>query len=242
MHSSCAGSAAVGEAIAFRYNVSTSSPECEVDAGISSQSSSLQVVRNSPHGSNLRHTGRPCGKKGLLPLVTIKRGNTQSQQLLLQALESPGALKWTGPNVPNMTACSQFTNWRPQDIVSSYTKSRSRVIAILRRRYASTSDDAWTEGTLVRPELDLEAVRNPTGLRSFADTGRIESSSDPARQSVDLMGSDPFMTAIEAKTQTFLASTTVSRGSDPIKSTVDRRSNRSRFQCSVSRSSADPHL
>ena len=27
------------------------------------------------------------------------------------------------------------------------------------------------------------------------------------------MGSDPFMTAIEAKTQTFLASTTVSRGS-----------------------------
>ncbi len=35
----------------------------------------------------------------------------------------------------------------------------------------------------------------------------------------DLMGSDPFMTAIEAKTQTCLASTTVSRGSDPIKST-----------------------
>ena len=32
--------------------------------------------------------------------------------------------------------------------------------------------------------------------------------------SVDLMGSDPFMTAIEAKTQTFLASTPVSRGSD----------------------------
>ena len=36
---------------------------------------------------------------------------------------------------------------------------------------------------------------------------------------VDLMGSDPFMTATEARTQTFLASTNVSRGSDPIKST-----------------------
>ena len=34
------------------------------------------------------------------------------------------------------------------------------------------------------------------------------------------MGSDPFMTGIEAKTPRFFASATVSRGSDPIKSTV----------------------
>jgi hypothetical protein len=34
------------------------------------------------------------------------------------------------------------------------------------------------------------------------------------------MGSDPFITAVEGKKSPFLASTTVSRGSDPIKSTL----------------------
>ena len=34
------------------------------------------------------------------------------------------------------------------------------------------------------------------------------------------MGSDPFMTGVEAKTPTILTSIPVSRGSDPIKSTL----------------------
>jgi hypothetical protein len=40
------------------------------------------------------------------------------------------------------------------------------------------------------------------------------------KEAVDLMGSDPFITAVEGKTSPFLASTTVTRGSDPIKSTA----------------------
>ena len=64
------------------------------------------------------------------------------------------------------------------------------------------------------------SFKSPDGLAFSVCSQTVLSRPPVGLGSVDLMGSDPIMTAIEAKTQTFLASTTVSRGSDPIKSTL----------------------
>ena len=44
----------------------------------------------------------------------------------------------------------------------------------------------------------------------------------PGKQSVDLMGSDPLLTVIEAKFVDFFVSTPVMKGSDPITSTTPK--------------------
>ena len=58
---------------------------------------------------------------------------------------------------------------------------------------------------------------------------------------VDLMGSDPFMTEVEAKIRPFFAEPTVSRGSDPIKSTaVSRRSSPNSTEDAIIRDGRNP--
>ena len=67
----------------------------------------------------------------------------------------------------------------------------------------------------------IQPFRNAFGHGDSDFTMQIPTGTN--MRSVDLMGSDPFIADIEAKTPPFFASATVSRGSDPIKSTASMR-------------------
>ncbi len=74
-------------------------------------------------------------------------------------------------------------------------------------------------GTLRR--VGLVRIHNPKRERGISGNNAQNAKTQSLTyEAVDLMGSDPFITAVEGKKSPFLASTTVSRGSDPIISTL----------------------
>ena len=72
-----------------------------------SQSSGLQKGQDQPTLVNNQDMSYGDAASGsFLASVTLKRGNTQSQQFLHHDPESPDALERSEPDVPNMTARS----------------------------------------------------------------------------------------------------------------------------------------
>ena len=107
------------------------------------------------------------------------------------------------------------------------------------RRGMPFGDAQWTRSSAVR--LGLEAATRPRGRPRketrhvcvfTIEVAAVHEGLTPSRSpttvtrggqgSVDLMGSDPLLTVVEAKNVWVLASVAVMKGSDPIKSTCHK--------------------